>query len=304
MPAPRSISVFSYVLLGTLMAACSSGSGRNLLALENEKTELRAAIATKIGASPQEVEQAFNSTSKQERKTANAVTQSVKQRYGTTSDLVMQAHLQNVANRLAQGLNADAENFKVVLIKNYQINAFTPGAGIILINEGLLQLTQNEAQVAAVIGHEMAHVLMKHPQRQKQIRLASKAGGHMMDEFTPKQLQDNIGQFLRLGGNATLNGMIRQQEMMADSVAIDMLVKAGYNPRAMVEVLHSLRAQAPPTQHLYNIVYGNHPPTIDREKAAIEKINLRYQAVSGTTSTPQFDALIKSYRLKRVAQRN
>jgi predicted Zn-dependent protease len=302
----RFTNIATALAIGCAVTACSSGNGKNLLALEDEKTEVRVALAEKIGTSPQEVAQALDSTPQSQRAVALAVTERVKNRYGTSSDVAMQRHLQNISDNLARGMNVPARNFNVVLIKNSQANAFTPGAGAILVNEGLLQISRNEAEVAAVMAHEMAHVLMKHPQRQKQIRLASKAGSSFMDRFTPERLQDNIGQLLRLSGNATMNGMIRQQEMMADSIAIDMLVKAGYEPRAMVQILRTLRGNRPQKDRLTNVVYGNHPLTIDREKAAVEKINKMYQAVSGLKSTPKFDALVKPYhekRLKRLAQR-
>jgi predicted Zn-dependent protease len=289
-----------------VLAACSSGSGTSMLALEDEKAEMRAAIAQKIGTTPLEVQQALDTTPEQQQKIAAAVTERVKLRHGVSSDVAMQRHLQSVADNLAASSGSRPKSFRVILLKSNQANAYTPGAGTILINEGLLQLANSEAEVAAVMAHEMAHVLMNHPQRQKQIRLASKAGGKMMDRFTPTRLQDNIGRFLRLSGNATLNGMIRQQEMMADSIAIDMLVKAGYDPRAMVKVLYTLRGNAPQKDRLTNVVFGNHPLTIDREKAAIEKIDARFQAVSGTTSTLRFDTLARPYllkRQKRIAQR-
>jgi predicted Zn-dependent protease len=295
------------LLTASVLAACSSGSGRSLLALEDEKTEMRVALAEKIGATPTEVEQALDTTPQQQQQVAVAVAARVIQRQGISEDDAMREHLQGVVDRLASGTNVRRQNFRLVILKSKQANAFTPGAGIILVNEGLLQMVRNEGEVAAVMAHEMAHVLLKHPQRQKQIRLASKAGGAMMDQFTPDGLRDNIGQFLRLGGNATMNGMIRQQELMADAIAIDMLVKANYHPRVMVDVLRSLRGLGTQMNRLNNVIYGNHPLTIDREMVAAKKIKERYYAVSGLRSTPDFDELVKPYhrqRAKRLAQRN
>jgi predicted Zn-dependent protease len=293
--------------VGFSVAACSSGSGRSMLALEDEKAEIRAILARKIGSSPQEVQQAFDTTPAQQQKTAAAVTQRVKQRYGTSADAAMQRYLQSMAEKLSLGMGTEAGAFNVVLLKNAQANAFTPGAGTLLLNEGLLQLAENEAQIAAVMAHEMAHVFLQHPQRQKQIRLASKAGSSMMDSVTPETLQGNIGRFLRLSGSATMNGMIRQQEMMADSIAVDMLVQAGYEPREMLGILRTLRQIAPQKDRLNNIVYGDHPLTIDRERAVSAKISERYATVFGSSSTPRFDKLIKPYHSKakqRLALRN
>jgi predicted Zn-dependent protease len=296
----RSLSLGILLASALSLAACSSGAGRSFLALEDEKAEARASIAQKIGVTPLDVRQALDSSPEQQRATALAVTQRVEQRYGVSSDLAMQQYLQDMAQRMADASVRKHVPVEVVLLKSRQINAFTPGAGVILINEGLLKITENEAQVAAVIAHELAHLLMRHPQRQKQIKLASKAGGVFMDVYTPTNLRENIGRWLRIGGNATMNGMIRQQEMMADSIGIDIMVKAGYDPREMAHVLRGLRNGIPEKNRAENVVVGNHPLTIDRERAAVEKINEQYRRVRGVRSTPEFDTMLVPYHLKRM----
>lgn len=290
--------VFRLALIGSVLlaiTACSSG-GHSLLALEDEKAAVRTALAKKIGAPQQEVDQALITSPEQERQSADLITQKLVKRVGTSQDRVMAAHLQSMADKLASAVGAGDKNFRVILLKSNQANAFTPGAGTILVNEGLLQLAENEAQVAAVMSHEMAHVLLGHPQRQKQIRLASKVGAHFMDDYTPTSLVDNVGRMLRIGGNATLNGMIRQQEMMADSIAIDIMAKAGYDPHEMVRLLTKLRVSMPAKDRTTNVVYGNHPLTADREKAAIEKVNRRYREATGIVSTPKYEKLVRPYR--------
>jgi predicted Zn-dependent protease len=302
---PRHVSSLTPIVVAMFLSACSSGHAP-LLSLEDEKTAARIALAAKIGTTPEEVQQALDTTDENQLRVATAIAKRVALREGTSNDRAMQAHLQSVVGRLANGIGADPNNFRVLLLKSQQVNAFTPGAGQILVNEGLLQFCQNEAQVAAIMAHEMAHVLMKHPQRQKQIRLASKAGHSMMDEYTPNALQENLGKFLRLGGNATLNGMIRQQEMMADSIALNITVKAGYAPREFLTVLSQLRSRMPQRDRAQNIVYGNHPLTVDREIAVAAKIKRDFPTTEGTRSTVIFDRLAKPYRLqglKRFALR-
>ncbi len=286
-------------IMALALVGCSSG-GRSLLALEDEKAEFRAAFAKRIGASRQDVDQALVSSPEQERKTADTVTTAVVTRVGRSTDEAMENHLQAMADHLARSIKADAQTFKIILLNSPQANAFTPGAGTILINEGLLTFADNEAQVASVMAHEMAHVLMRHPQRQKQIRLASKAGSHFMDDYTPTNLADNLGRWLRVGGNATMNGMIRQQEMTADSIGINILVKAGYHPREMTRILRKLRTIAPERNRTTNVIHGNHPLTADRERAAVEKVRRIYPYTDGIVTTPQFETLAAPYRKLRM----
>ena len=287
-------------LVAVMVCGCSSGSGRSLLALEDEKIEFRAALAQKIGVSPLEVKQALDTTPEQQERYAASVVLHAKRKIGTSRDMAMQRYLQEMTRSLAVAAGADPQLYKIVLLSSQRINAYTPGAGAILLNEGLLQIAQNEAQVAAVIAHEIAHVLMRHPQRQKQIRLASKAGSRMMDSLTEQPDDNAVIGFFRLSGNVALNGMIRQQELMADSMGIDIMVKAGYDPREMAKILRTLRFATPQRDRLTNVVYGNHPLTIDREAAVLKKIDLYYQAVSGIDSSQQFGKLLRPYRVKRL----
>jgi predicted Zn-dependent protease len=289
-------NLYLALVVSTLLAACSSG-GSSLLALEDEKAAFRAAIARKIGAPRQEIDQALITSPEQERQTASIVTEKLVRRIGLSRDRAMTAHLQRMAENLAYSVGAKDRAFRVILLRSNQANAFTPGAGTIIVNEGLLQLADNEAQVAAVMSHEMAHVLLGHPQRQKQIRLASKVGAHFMDDYTPPSLADNLGKWLRIGGSATLNGLIRQQEMMADVIAIDIMQKAGYDPREMVRLLTKLRIRLPGKDRTTNVIYGNHPLTADREKAALQKVQTRYRTATGKITSADFEKLVRPYRI-------
>jgi predicted Zn-dependent protease len=285
--------ILALCMAGIVLSGCSAGRNGGLLALEDEKAAVKAVFSSGLNSSA-EAEQIY----------AASATSRATERAGLSSNKRMVSYLQKMALAFASGIGAEDQNFKVVVLKGGQANAFTPGAGTIIINEGLLRYCESEAELAAVMAHEMAHVLMRHPIRQKQIRLAGIAGEHFMDKYTPESLAGTIGRALRLSGRSTLNGMMRQQEMMADSIGIDIMVKAGYDPRALLSILRTLRAVAPQKDRLTNVIYGNHPLTIDREAAVTAKIKRNYVAVFGTISTPTFDELVRPYhkvQTKRLA---
>jgi predicted Zn-dependent protease len=292
------LAVFSSLIL----AGCSTNTSHSLLKLEDEKIAMRSAIATKLGATPLEVEQALDETPEQEAQTAALVTRRVTGRVGTSEDVEMQNQLQVIAEKLARAAGSNPEDVQVVLLQSNRINAYTPGGGILLINEGLLTFAETEAQVAAVMAHELAHIVLKHPQRQKKIRLAHKAGDVMMTSSTPDRLVDNLGKWLRIGGRSTMNGMIRQQEMMADAVGLSILVEAGYDPNEMVRLLTALQRRVSENDRAFNAVNGNHPLTIDRVVATKEKIRQRYRGVSGIKTTVKFQRLLNRYHLEQGKQ--
>jgi predicted Zn-dependent protease len=277
-------------LLGTLaLCGCSAHTQSNLRALlEHEKSSIRESFAMHIGASPTEVSNAFDSSLAKEMQLADQVTKRLVYQKGLSKDEDMQAYLQSMVMKLTHSLNDMGYAYKVYLLADDRVNAFTPGGGTILIKEGLLSYCETEAQMAAVLSHEIAHIVMRHPNRLRKLEIAKKTGGSVMSAITPEGLKNNLGKFLRLGGRATVSSMVRAQEAEADSVGIDIMVAAGYDPHGMAEIQRQLRHFAPKVSKAAHAVYGNHPLSEDREKAALEKISQKYPHVKGIRNTKAY----------------
>lgn len=289
------------LLVATLLAGCTMGSQNNLRALlENEKTAFRKNFAASIGATPTEVTYAFDKSLETEKQAAALVTHKLVRQQGLSDDVEMQNYLQQMVDKLTRGLGSDNFQYKVYLLDDERVNAFTPGGGTILVKEGLVAYCDTEAQMAAVLAHEIAHIVMRHPNRMRRIEIAKKTGGSFMDSITPEGLKDNLGKLLRLGGRATLNGMVRAQEAEADSIGIDIMVAAGYDPHGMAEIQRQLRQFAPRVSKLAHTVYGNHPLSDERETAALVKINELYADVKGVRNTKKFQRLSAKYQQKRM----
>jgi beta-barrel assembly-enhancing protease len=289
-----------------LLAGCTGGRNSISYLLEQEKTQIRSRFAKNIGSSPQELQRAFDSSRETEKLAAVDISKRVVARLGQSQDKAMQKHLQAVVQRLVEPLNSHSIDYKVILVKEDQINAFTPGGGIIVVHDGLLMHSDTEGQVAAVLAHEIAHILRRHPLRQRQYSVVRKAGRSLTDAITPDAVENSIGKVLKLGGGATLNAAVRAQEQEADSIAIDILVAAGYDPKEMVNVQKIFRQYAPQSSRLANLIYGSHPLSKDREMAALKKIAESYPGVGGDVTSAQFNKLIRPYlekRMKRVAEK-
>jgi predicted Zn-dependent protease len=300
-------TILPCALLGAvfLLVGCSTG-GRNSISylLAQEKAQIRSKIARNIGSSPQELQRAFDSSRETENLTAAEITARVVSRLGQSDDKSMQAHLQTVVKRLVGPLNSHNIDYKVILVKEQKINAFTPGGGIIVVHEGLLMHCDTEGQIAAVLAHEIAHIIRRHPLRQRQYIIARKAGRSIADAITPDPVEDTIGKMLKVGGGATINAAVRAQEKEADSIAIDIMVAAGYAPAEMIRVQRVFMQYAPQSSRLANAIYGTHPLSKDRVDAAKLKIAEVYPGVRGDVSTAKFEKLIRIYyerRMKSIA---
>lgn len=281
------------------LAACTSGSSVSYL-LQQEKANIRNSMAKQIGATPQELQRAFDTSPEAERRHAEDISAQWVKKLGKSSDKAMQAHLQKVVERLVAPLNTQQTQYRLVLVKDQQINAFTPGGGIIVVQEGLLMYCDTEGQVAAVLAHEIAHVLRRHPVKQRQMGIARKAGRSLTDAITPDSMEKSLGSLLRVSGGATVNAAIRAQEREADSIAIDILVAAGYDPEEMVNVQRVFRQYAPQGSRLANWLYGSHPLSKDREEASRKKIDTTYPGIGGDVTSAEFEKLIRGYHERRM----
>lgn len=292
------------VLAGSLcLCGCTTTTQNTLRSLlENEKASIRNNFAQNIGATPQEVSHAFDGSLATEMLAAKQVTEKMVAKHGKSEDAEMEAYLQTMADKLTRGINTQGFKYRVVLLDDDRINAFTPGGGTILIKDGLLAYCDTESQVAAVLAHEIAHIVMRHPNRLRRIEIAKKTGGSFVNAITPQGLKDNLGRMLRLGGRATMNGMVRAQESEADSVGIDIMVAAGYDPRGMVEIQQQLRRFLPQMSRVANVIHGNHPLSKDRELAAQKKISETYPTVKGVRNSKAFAKLIAKYHQRRMEQ--
>jgi beta-barrel assembly-enhancing protease len=125
-------------------------------------------------------------------------------------------------------------------------NGFACPGGYVFISKGLLRLVQNEAQLAAVLGHEIAHVSKKHAL--EQIRRSKALGG--VSEVTLTALDKDPKMFDSLVKEAVNmileNGIGREKELEADATGTEFAFRVGYDPSALKSFLTVLRPHIAP----------------------------------------------------------
>ncbi|RUR10846.1 M48 family metalloprotease [Legionella sp. km772] len=133
------------------------------------------------------------------------------------------------------------------IVKSKEINAFAGPGGYIGINTQLILTTDNESELAAVMAHEIAHVRLHHLysmlDHQKQMRipmlasiLASAALGAINPTVGMGAMMASLSGFSQDNINFT-----RSKEKEADRIGIDMLIKAGFNPKAMASFFQKMQ---------------------------------------------------------------
>ena len=151
------------------------------------------------------------------------------QRVLDSSDLIYQdekleAYLNNVAAKLQPQTAPAGLSIRVKVIRNAYLNAFAYPNGMIYIHTGLLARMDNEAQLAAVLAHEITHCTRRH---------ALRAFRHFKDRrsFLTGVQQALMADIGFTGPPAAVRGYARELEAEADRVGTELMTRAGYNPK-------------------------------------------------------------------------
>ncbi|MEE8364332.1 MAG: M48 family metalloprotease [Gammaproteobacteria bacterium] len=145
------------------------------------------------------------------------------------------------------------------------INAFAAPGGYILITLGLLDLLENEAQLAGVLAHEISHVVMKHHLKALQKTMKrdfwANLGARLVvdDEEDRKRLE----KLVNLGVQLYATGLDRSLEYDADVKGVVLAARSGYDPYALLDVLTTLDSINPEADAL-TVMLKTHPPIADR----------------------------------------
>ena len=198
--------------------------------------------------------------------------------------------------------------FEFHVIAQKEINAFALPGGRMFVNVGTITAAGNEAELAGVMAHEMAHVYMQHSAKQADKAqttglLAGLAGAVLGATLG----QGMLGQLGQMGIGLTAQGYSlkysRSDESQADEVGAIILYKAGYNPQSMADFFRTLAEQGgkvPPQ------ILSDHPNPGNREQAIEQEIRnwppKQYVTNSAAfQQTKQHALAVKTYTGEEIA---
>lgn len=176
-------------------------------------------------------------------------------------DAGLREYLQGIACKLGGEHCADV---RVYPVRTPFFNASMAPNGMMQVWSGLLLRVDNEAQLAAVIGHEIGHYLQRHLLDRLRDMKARAAFGMFIGMLGP------VGAIGQLGVLASAFGFSRDQERDADSVGVNLLTMAGYDPREAARVWDNLRAELVASQGAEagktSPMFATHPPSQERSE--------------------------------------
>lgn len=186
--------------------------------------------------------------------------------YGIYADQALQDYVSEIGQRIARQSSMPDEEWKFVVLDDDSINAFTTGCCYVYVHRGLLLQLNSEAELASVLGHEIAHVTAKHPQKRMTRGILASLATMAAAMYTNSGA---IADLANLGANAWMQGYGRENELEADRIGLQYSTRAGYRPEAMGEVFEMFkrgerfeidRARAEGREpRIYHGLFSSHP---------------------------------------------
>ena len=219
----------------------------------------------------------------------------VAQMGGLSSDKKLADYASRVGARLASQSKRKAVKYQFFVVNTSMVNAFAMPGGFVYVTTGMLQTLEDEAELAAVLGHEVAHV----EERQGVERLRKAILAEKGAEYGAKEASGTVGPEVarlvaNLFANLALSGYGRSQESESDDMGLTMANTAGYDPNGAVRLFQRLQALegGEKSSGLKNF-FASHPPTDKRIKQSEKQI--AGLAKKGTeTNKAQYDAATKA----------
>lgn len=196
------------------------------------------------------------------------------------------------------GLGNARDDFTVTLLNSPVNNAFAVPGGYIYATRQLVALMNDEAELAAVLGHEVAHVAARHSQQRQSVTQRNSILGALGQAIVGAVGGDSglvglLGRGIGTGAQLATLGYSRGQETQSDDLGIQYLVRAGYDPAALSTMLESLAAQNSLDQRLAGNARtlpewaSTHPDPASRIQRAANQA-----AATGATGTRNRDAFL------------
>ena len=167
----------------------------------------------------------------------------VRKQYRVYANPALQSYVNRVGQKVAEHSHRPNIHYTFTVLDTPEINAFALPGGYVYITRGILAYLNSEAEMAAVLGHEIGHVTARHGVRQQSAAQATNLGISIASIFVP-QLNSQIGHDLtNMFGGALLSGYGRDHELEADRLGAQYLARSKYDPQAMIRVIGVLKNQ-------------------------------------------------------------
>jgi predicted Zn-dependent protease len=283
----KHLKLFFLSILTTILVGCGT---TNYVPITGRSQSLIVSDEEVLTLSYQQYQQYMQSA----KPSTNAANTEMVRRVGQRLANAVMSYLNQV------GLADDAKKYawEFNLVQNQQVNAFCMPGGKIVVYEGILPVTRDEASLAIVLGHEIAHAVAKHSaerlsnaykQQYGVSILGAVAQGAKLGEGTQALL--SLG--TQLGSSLWTSGFSRKQESEADHMGLIFAAMAGYDPNVAVSFWQRMAAQGSGSGGLFSDHPSDAKRVQDIQKWLPEALKYYKKAATTTSGTVNTTKTIK-----------
>jgi predicted Zn-dependent protease len=204
--------------------------------------------------------------------------------YGPLQDSALNAYIDRTGKRIASLTHRPHLPYSFRAVNATYINAYTFPGGSIAVTRGILLNLKDEAELAALLGHELGHVNARHTAEQmsKSKVTSSLVGGLAMIAGTRGAIYGELAtQLGMLGAGALLASYSRDNEREADSLGMEYMVRAKYDSNGMVGLMDMLRNMSKRKPSTIELMFATHPMSDERFRTAVRNSQTTYASAKG-----------------------
>ena len=196
---------------------------------------LSGCISTEYNAATHRQDIFFYSTDKEITIGGNVAKQ-IAAKFKLSNDPVLVNKVNNIGNKLASVCDRKEVHYFFYIIDDDKKNAFSIPGGYVYIYKGLLDILDNDDEIAFVLGHEIGHIVCRHSIK----RLQAAMGYNLLILASTQTKSPGFSRGLSFALAQIMTSYSRQDEFAADRLAVKYTKLAGYDPKAGIEVLEKL----------------------------------------------------------------
>jgi predicted Zn-dependent protease len=217
-------------------------------------------------------------------------------------EVTVTAYTSRVAARIIPGNAAKQINFQIKILKHPIPNAFALPHGALYIHSGMLARMDNEAQLAAVIGHEISHIIRRHTLLTfRNTQQAAGFASTLAVIGAPAGLP-GLGVVIlgNIGALAALSGYSQGLEEEADAEGLQLMANGGYDPAEAVLVFESVRQYVEQDEIKEPFFFSTHPRLEERKASYQRLVDSQYRGQSGFRGAAEFNATMANVLLENA----
>lgn len=220
-------------------------------------------------------------------------------------DKALQDYVSGIACRLA---GDHCPDIRVYLVQTPFFNASMAPNGMMQVWSGLLLRVTNEAQLAAILGHEIGHYMMRHSLERLRDAKSRSAFGQFLGVVLSAAGAGGVGGVAQLALLAGMLAYSRDHEREADRIGLELMSRAGYAPleasKVWAQLLEELKAGSAERDEYWSesVLFATHPPAEERHKALAAAAAAASGVAAGRTGEDEHRKAIARHRSEFLAE--